>query len=126
MLAVAMAEVGPFPDVRSWSRRFVVLADPNRLSLLLLIQHAGPIRVEELVRATGRSRDAVVQMLRLLRGYEAVVDRRRGPTARYEIADGALADLLGHIAVDDTAVMDALTAVVRIRSSDPETTDCDI
>lgn len=126
MRAVAVAEIGTSPDVRAWSRRFVVLADPNRLTLLLLIQHAGPIRVADLVLATGRPRDAVVQMLRLLRGHGAVVGHRGGRSACYEIADGALADLLGHIVVDDTALMDALTAVVRIRSSEPESMDCDL
>jgi len=104
----------------------VVLGDPNRLSLLLLIQHAGPVRVEELVRATGRPRGAVVQVLRQLRGHGAVVGHRGGRSASYEIADGALADLLGHVAVDDTALMEALTAVLRVRSSEPESIDCDI
>ncbi len=121
-----MTEVRTPPDVRSWSRRFVVLTDPNRLALLLLIQYAGPIRVADLALATGRSRDAVVQMLRLLRGHGAVVGHRGGRSARYEIADGALADLLGHIAVDDTALLDALTAVVRIRSAEPASMECDL
>lgn len=121
-----MAEVRTTPDVCSWSRRFVVLADPNRLILLLLVELAGPIGVEELVRATGRSRDAVLAMLRQLRGHGAVVDRRGGRTARYEIADGALAELLGHLTVEDTALMDSLTAIVRIRSSEPHTSDRDI
>jgi len=100
--------------------------DPNRLTLLLLILHVGPIRVADLAAVTGRSRDAVVEMLRQLRGHGAVVGRRHGRTACFEITDGALADLLGHIMVDDTALMDAPAAVVWIRSSEPESGDCDL
>ena len=123
MLAVAVTKVRTSPDVRSWSRRFLVLADPNQLTLLLLIHHAGPIRVCDLVWATGRPRDAVVQSLRLLRGHGAVIGRRSEGAAWYVLTDYALSALLAHIAVDDATVTDAMTTVARIRSSAPDATD---
>ena len=88
-------EALPDPAVlRDRARRFALLSDPTRLSLLLAIQAAGPIAVTDLAVATGLNDPTVSQALRLLRAAGAVTATRDGRTMRYTISDPVLADLL--------------------------------
>src|SRR6516162_321146 len=63
----AIAALGDPEAVASWARRFSLLADPGRLSLLVCIKAAGPISVTDLAVASGMNDTTVSQALRLLR-----------------------------------------------------------
>ncbi len=111
-----MAEVDVSRQLQSWARRFLLLAEPNRLTLLVLIHHAGPIQLGDLAQVTGRSREAVTQSLRLMRSYGAITGLRRDGTTQYELADDDLADLLERVTIDDRQLMASLSTIVRLRS----------
>ncbi len=85
----------PEPDaLAERARRFALLGDPSRLSLLLCIVAAGPIAVTDLAVATGLQDGTVSQALRHLRAHGAVRANRDGRILRYVLADEQLADLL--------------------------------
>ncbi|MDN5858938.1 MAG: metalloregulator ArsR/SmtB family transcription factor [Pseudonocardia sp.] len=65
------------------------LADPNRLSILLALHHAGDLCVSDLAVAVGMSDSAVSHALRLLRALRMVEAHRHGRLVRYSVA-GAL------------------------------------
>jgi DNA-binding transcriptional ArsR family regulator len=74
---------------------FALLADPNRLMLLVCIQRAGPISVSDLAMAVDMNDTTVSQALRLLRAKGLVSAQRDGRIIRYQLGDDAfLADLL--------------------------------
>jgi DNA-binding transcriptional ArsR family regulator len=74
---------------------FALLADPNRLMLLVCIQRAGPISVSDLAVAVDMNDTTVSQALRLLRANGLVSAQRDGRVIRYELGDDAfLAELL--------------------------------
>jgi DNA-binding transcriptional ArsR family regulator len=83
--------------VSGWSERFMLLADPNRLCLLLAIQAAGPISVSDLAVATGMNDTTASQALRLLRAHGLVTSERDGRVVRYRLADLLVADLLARV-----------------------------
>jgi DNA-binding transcriptional ArsR family regulator len=62
--------------IRERARRFALLADPTRLTLLGCIQAAAPISVSDLAAATGLADTTVSQTLRHLRSNQAVVAKR--------------------------------------------------
>ena len=82
--------------VRERARRFALLADPTRLTLLGCIHAAGPISVSDLAAATGIADTTVSQTLRHLRSNQAVVADRDGKVMRYRLADPAVAELLAN------------------------------
>jgi ArsR family transcriptional regulator, lead/cadmium/zinc/bismuth-responsive transcriptional repressor len=90
----AIAAVGDSDDVAQWADRFAVLADPNRLALLLSIHAAAPISVTDLSVATGMNDAAVSQALRLLRASGVVVGERTGRVIRYTLADQVIHRML--------------------------------
>ncbi len=90
----AIAAVGDSSDVARWAARFAVLADPNRLALLLSIHAAGPISVTDLSVVTGMNDTAVSQALRLLRAGHLVTGERTGRVIRYRLADPVIHGLL--------------------------------
>jgi DNA-binding transcriptional ArsR family regulator len=90
----AIAAVGDSGDVTQWAGRFAVLADPNRLALLLSIHAAGPISVTDLSVATGMNDTAVSQALRLLRASHLVTSERTGRVIRYQLTDPIIHGLL--------------------------------
>ncbi|MGF7237877.1 MAG: ArsR/SmtB family transcription factor [Frankia sp.] len=93
----------PEPDaVAERARRFALLGDPSRLSLLLCIAAASPIAVTDLAVATGLQDGTVSQALRHLRAHGAVRANRDGRVLRYVLADEDLADLLRPLAVPAT------------------------
>ena len=92
----AIAAIGDADHVRTWADRFSLLADPNRLSLLLALHHTGPLAVSDLAIATGMNDPAVSQALRLLRAAGVVTGEKEGRVVRYRVVDGEVAGLLEH------------------------------
>ncbi|MCC9310589.1 metalloregulator ArsR/SmtB family transcription factor [Kitasatospora sp. RB6PN24] len=90
----AIAGIGDPDTVRTWAERFSLLADPNRLSVLLAIHRAGPIAVTDLALATGVNESAVSQILRLLRVSGTVAATKDGRVVRYRLVDHDTATLL--------------------------------
>ena len=78
---------------------FGVLADPNRLRILLALLHAGELCVGDLAATTGMSESATSHALRLLRAHRAVKVRREGRLAYYSLLDSHVRDLLS-VAID--------------------------
>lgn len=90
----AIAALEDPADVRERARRFALLADPTRLTLLVCIHAAGPISVSDLAAATGIAETTVSQALRYLRATQTVTAERDGRIMRYRLADALLADLM--------------------------------
>lgn len=63
------------------------LGEPNRLSMLLALRHAGDLCVSDLAVAVGMSDSAVSHALRLLREHGMVSAHRQGRLVRYRVAD---------------------------------------
>jgi DNA-binding transcriptional ArsR family regulator len=90
----AIAAIGDRDRVAAWARRFDLLSEPGRLTLLLAIDSAGPISVTDLATASGMSDTAVSQALRLLRTAGVVEPQREGRIVRYSISDPGIRPLL--------------------------------
>ena len=85
------------PDLmRDRARRFALLGNPTRLTLLTCIHVAGPISVSDLAAATGIADTTVSQTLRHLRASQTVIAERDGRVMRYRLADTSIAELLPH------------------------------
>ncbi|MHB1788288.1 MAG: ArsR/SmtB family transcription factor [Acidimicrobiales bacterium] len=80
--------------IRDRARRFALLGNPTRLTLLTCIHVAGPISVSDLAAATGIADTTVSQTLRHLRASQTVIAERDGRVMRYRLADSSLAELL--------------------------------
>ncbi len=84
---------------------FGVLADPNRLRILLALLHAGELCVSDLAATTGMTESATSHALRLLRAHRTVKVRRDGRLAYYSLLDSHVRDLLSvaldHLRHDD-------------------------
>ncbi|MET7733976.1 metalloregulator ArsR/SmtB family transcription factor [Streptomyces sp. NPDC005402] len=93
----AIAAIGDPGHVRTWSDRFALLADPNRLSLLLALHRTGPLAVSDLAIATGMNDPAVSQALRLLRAAGVVAGEKEGRVVRYSVVDEAVRGLLQQV-----------------------------
>jgi len=86
----ALADV----DISSWTQRFDLLSDPNRLEILLSLHRVPGICVGELAEAVGRSENAVSQALRVLRQQGWVSSNRVGRQVRYQLDDQTVHALL--------------------------------
>lgn len=84
-------------DVTTWSNRFELLSDANRLRLLLCLHHAPGICVTDLSVALGMSGTAVSHSLRLLRSQGWVSATRDGRSMRYQLVDDTVHQLLHSI-----------------------------
>jgi len=93
----AIAALGDSEVVAAWARRFSLLADPGRLSLLVCIRAAGPISVTDLAVASGMNDTTVSQALRLLRAAGVVAAERDGRVIRYSLADEEIGSLLARL-----------------------------
>lgn len=83
------------PDlIRDQARRFALLGDSTRLTLLTCIHVAGPISVSDLAAATGIADTTVSQTLRHLRASQTVAAERDGRVMRYRLTDASIAELL--------------------------------
>src|SRR5262249_2973900 len=83
--------------VVSWARRFSLLADPGRLSLLVCIRAAGPISVTDLAVASGMNDTTVSQALRLLRAAGLGAAERGGRVIRDSLADEETCPVLARL-----------------------------
>ncbi|CAN5395717.1 metalloregulator ArsR/SmtB family transcription factor [soil metagenome] len=81
-------------DIGSWTLRFDLLSDPNRLEILLCLHRAPGICVGDLAAALGRSENAVSQALRVLRQQGWVSSTRVGRQVAYRLEDHIVHDLL--------------------------------
>ncbi|MFF9085863.1 ArsR/SmtB family transcription factor [Streptomyces sp. NPDC014991] len=95
----AIAAIGDADHLRTWSGRFSLLADPNRLALLLALHRTGPLAVSDLAIATGMNDPAVSQALRLLRAAGVVAGEKEGRVVRYRVVDAQVRGLLEHCAL---------------------------
>jgi DNA-binding transcriptional ArsR family regulator len=86
----ALADV----DTATWSQRFDLLSDPNRLEILLVLHRAPGICVGDLAHVLGRSENAVSQALRVLRRLGWVSATRTGRAVSYQLDDETGHDLL--------------------------------
>ncbi len=73
---------------------FRLLADRGRMRIVLHLQATGELVVSELATATGLSKTACSQQLRLLRGARLVQRRREGRNAYYSLFDEHVAELV--------------------------------
>jgi DNA-binding transcriptional ArsR family regulator len=94
----AIAAVSAVEDPDGSARRFAILGEPGRLSLLVAMRHAGPIAVTDLSVATGISETGVSQALRIMRANGIVTSARDGRVVRYRIADTEVSALIGRLA----------------------------
>ncbi|MFC4125369.1 ArsR/SmtB family transcription factor [Nocardia rhizosphaerae] len=81
-------------QIAAWAQRFALLADPNRLEILLCLHRSPGISVGELAAAVGRSENAISQALRVLRTEGCVVSSREGRTVANRLADPVIHDIL--------------------------------
>jgi DNA-binding transcriptional ArsR family regulator len=86
----ALADV----DSATWTQRFDLLSDPNRLEILLILHRTPGICVSDLAAALGRSENAVSQALRVLRQQGWVSSTRVGRAVAYRLEDEIVHDLL--------------------------------
>lgn len=96
-VCAAVAGIGAPETAQAWAGRFALLADPNRLTMLLAIHGAGEICVTDLAVATGINDTTVSQGLRLLRTHGIVSAHRAGRIIRYRLADDLVHDLVHQI-----------------------------
>lgn len=73
---------------------FGLLADPNRLRLLVSLLEGGELCVCDLAAASGMGESATSHALRLLRAHRVVKVRRAGRMAYYSLRDGHVRMLL--------------------------------
>ncbi len=73
---------------------FRLLADRGRMRIVLHLRATGELAVSELAAATGLSKTACSQQLRLLRGARLVHRRREGRNAFYSLFDEHVAELV--------------------------------
>lgn len=73
---------------------FRLLADRGRMRIVLQLHAGGELAVAELAAATGLSKTACSQQLRLLRGARLVRRRREGRHAYYSLFDAHVAELV--------------------------------
>ncbi|MCU1454917.1 MAG: transcriptional regulator, ArsR family [Acidimicrobiales bacterium] len=73
---------------------FGLLADRNRLRLLMSLLEGGELCVCDLAASTGMSESATSHALRLLRAHRVVKVRRDGRMAYYSLKDGHVRLLL--------------------------------
>ena len=93
----AIEGIGDPARVQTSARRFALLADPGRLSLLLAIYRVEEISVTDLSIATGMSDTAVSQALRVLRLAGIIEPHKRGRVVRYRLTDDTVRGLLGQV-----------------------------
>lgn len=90
----AIEALGDPAEIADQARRFAILGDPTRLTILTCIQAAGPISVSDLAAATGIHDTTVSQTLRYLRATQTVTAERDGRIIRYRLAAGPVAVIL--------------------------------
>lgn len=97
LVCAAIARLPTAEVMHEWIKRFALLADPTRLTVLLCLHHAGEICVTDLAAAAGVKDTTASQALRLLRAHDVVTPRREGRVVYYRLADPAIERLLGEV-----------------------------
>ncbi|QOW01921.1 metalloregulator ArsR/SmtB family transcription factor [Rhodococcus sp. D-6] len=87
-------------DLQQWSRRFDLLADPNRLRILHHLHHEPDLCISDLADAVGMRPTALSQALRLLREQGWVAATRQGRLMRYRLVDATVHSLLHTVGAD--------------------------
>jgi DNA-binding transcriptional ArsR family regulator len=90
----AIEALGSPEEISDRARRFALLGDPTRLTLLTCIKAAGPISVSDLAAATGINDTTVSQTLRYLRAAQTVTAERDGRVIRYRLISESVAAML--------------------------------
>ncbi|MFG1977282.1 ArsR/SmtB family transcription factor [Nonomuraea fuscirosea] len=85
-VAAVHERMPPAEDLTDTADVFGLLADPNRLRLLVALLD-GELCVCDLAAVTGQSESAVSHALRLLRAHRIVAARRAGRMAYYRLED---------------------------------------
>ncbi|MEV0354663.1 metalloregulator ArsR/SmtB family transcription factor [Nocardia sp. NPDC050697] len=80
--------------IAGWAQRFELLADANRLRLLVWLHHTPDQNVTELAAAVGMSATAASHALRILRHQGWVTATRTGRIMRYRLTDETIHRLL--------------------------------
>jgi DNA-binding transcriptional ArsR family regulator len=80
--------------IQSLSESFRVLADPNRLRLIMALLEGGELCVCDLAAASGMSQTACSHNLRLLRAGRLVRHRKQGRNVYYALDDAHIRLLL--------------------------------
>ena len=93
-VAAVKEALPPSESVDEIAEGFAVLADPNRVRLLISLLEGGELCVCDLAATTGLGESAVSHALRILRAHRIVKARRSGRMAYYSLRDGHVRMLL--------------------------------
>jgi DNA-binding transcriptional ArsR family regulator len=93
-VAAVKEALPPSESVDEIAEGFAVLADPNRVRLLISLLEGGELCVCDLAATTGMGESAVSHALRILRAHRIVKARRSGRMAYYSLRDGHVRMLL--------------------------------
>lgn len=94
LVCETVSHLPTYEVMHDWVKRFALMADPTRLTLLLCIRRAGEICVTDLAAAAQVRDTTVSQALRLLRMHEVVEPRRAGRIVYYRLVDERIRDVL--------------------------------
>lgn len=84
----------PEGAIKEWAKIFQLLADQNRLKILMALAQCGEMHVTALREALGQSQPAVSHHLTLLRNANLVDCRREGKKSFYFLTLGNMRALL--------------------------------
>ena len=90
----AREAVGVADELRTWSVRFGLMGDENRLKILFALHRAPGITVSDLAEAVGMSDNAASHALSALRMAGVVAAERDGRFRRWSITDHQIHDIL--------------------------------
>jgi ArsR family transcriptional regulator, lead/cadmium/zinc/bismuth-responsive transcriptional repressor len=96
----ALAVLADRPAVQRSAAVPGALGDPSRLSLLLVLHHAGDLCVSDLAFAVGMTDSAVSHALRLLRAHGMVTAHRAGRMVHYHVAGELTTRLLDVVSAE--------------------------
>ena len=102
--AEALRAVRDAVSLQTWAVRFGLLADENRLKLLLALHRAPGITVGDLAAAVGMSQNASSQALSSLRIAGVVAADRDGRFRRWSVIDPQIHDLLHAVGASHSAL----------------------
>jgi len=100
LICEAISATSQAGHVHAWAKRFALLADPGRLTLLLAIHAVPDICVSDLAVAADMNDTAVSQALRLLRAAGLVQAHKDGRIMRYRLTDDTVHNLLHQITLN--------------------------
>jgi ArsR family transcriptional regulator len=87
----------PERAIKDWAKLFHLLADQNRLKILVALAQCGEMHVSALRELLGQSQPAVSHHLTLLRNASLIDCRREGKKSYYFLTLGNLRSLLEQV-----------------------------